>query len=170
MDGKVQIIRNFLTEEECFDMIIRYRNRLQQAKTLGHDSSQDKLIRNSKVYIWKDVDLEKKFKCTSMIFQFSEYGVLNHYNWHDDYDTNSHRKRKQTHVINLNKEYRGGEFELEQGIVELDVGDCLRFDSKLKHKVNPVLKGKRYSLTGWEFEEDSPKTLYNYLTNHEQNK
>ena len=71
---------------------------------------------------------------------------------HDDHKANGTRRRIETCIVNLNKEYRGGEFELEQGIVELNVGDCLRFDSKLKHKVNPVLKGKRYSLTGWVYE------------------
>ena len=149
----MKVIPKFFSEEECFNMIVNHRSKVKQAGVIGLDSNERRLVRNSKVYIWDhDVFLENKFQCTPMVFQFSEYSILNHYNWHDDHKANGTRRRIETCIVNLNKEYRGGEFELEQGIVELNVGDCLRFDSKLKHKVNPVLKGKRYSLTGWVYE------------------
>ena len=66
----------------------------------------------------------------------------------------------ETCVVPLNKEYQGGVFEIKgHDSIELNVGDCLRFDSRLEHRVNPVLKGKRYSLTGWVFKEDDPKNI-----------
>ena len=91
-----------------------------------------------------------------MVFQFSEYSKLNYYHWHNDFKTSRlHCKRVETCVIPLNKEYQGGVFEIKDyDSIELNVGDCLRFDSRLDHRVNPVLKGKRYSLTGWRFEEN----------------
>ena len=86
-----------------------------------------------------------------MTFQFSEYSKLNYYHWHNDFGTaQSNLKRTETCIILLNKEYQGGIFEIkDHDLIELNVGDCLRFDSKLDHRVKPVLKGKRYSLTGW---------------------
>ena len=52
--------------------------------------------------------------------------------------------------IKLKPDTGGGSFEIkDHDLIELNVGDCLRFDSKLDHRVKPVLKGKRYSLTGW---------------------
>ena len=166
MDKKIQIIRDFLTKEECFDLILAYRKKIQPARVLNNEVS---LERRSKVFIWSnDSELESRFnwsgmyKCTPvMIFQFSEYSKLNYYHWHNDYKTNQlNRKRTETWVISLNEEYQGGRFEIKgQNLIELNVGDCLKFDSRLEHRVNPVLKGKRYSLTGWIFKEDDPKNI-----------
>ena len=148
MDKKIQIIRDFLTKEECFDLILAYRKKIQPARVLNNEVS---LERRSKVFIWSnDSGLESRFNSSNMTFQFSEYSKLNYYHWHNDYQTLSNRKRIETCVIPLNVEYQGGVFEIKDyDSIELNVGDCLRFDSKLEHRVNPVLKGKRYSLTGW---------------------
>ena len=77
-----------------------------------------------------------------MTFQFSEYSKLNYYHWHNDFGTaQSNLKRTETCIILLNKEYQGGIFEIkDHDLIELNVGDCLRFDSKLDHRVKPVLK------------------------------
>ena len=159
MDGKICVIRNFLTEEECFNFIITYRKKVRRAGVINEEFSD---YRRSKVFIWhKDSFLENKFNCSNMIFQFSEYSKLNYYHWHNDFkSTQNNRKRVETCVVPLNKEYQGGVFEIKgHDSIELNVGDCLRFDSRLEHRVNPVLKGKRYSLTGWVFKEDDPKNI-----------
>ena len=154
MDKKIQIIRNFLTKEECFDFIINYRKKVQPARVLNRELSSE---RRSKVWVWgNDSIMESKFNSSNMIFQFSEYSKLNYYHWHNDSSTaQSDRKRIETCVIPLNKEYQGGIFEIkDHDLIELNVGDCLRFDSKLDHRVNPVLEGKRYSLTAWVVEQN----------------
>ena len=154
MDKKIQIIRDFLTKEECFDLILAYRKKIQPARVLNNEVS---LERRSKVFIWSnDPELESRFNSSDMVFQFSEYSKLNYYHWHNDFKSNNkNRKRIETCVIPLNKEYQGGVFEIkDHDPIELSVGDCLRFDSRLDHRVKPVLKGKRYSLTGWIFKED----------------
>ena len=159
MDKKIQIIRDFLTKEECFDLIITYRKKVQPARVLNSEFSME---RRSKVFIWSnDSVMESKFNSTDMVFQFSEYSKLNYYHWHNDYKSNArNRKRTETCVIPLNKEYQGGLFEIKgHDLIELNVGDCLRFDSRLDHRVKPVLKGKRYSLTAWVFEDDDPKNI-----------
>jgi predicted 2-oxoglutarate/Fe(II)-dependent dioxygenase YbiX len=149
MDKKIQIIRDFLTKEECFDLIITYRKKVQRARVINNEFSAE---RRSKVFIWSnDSELESRFNSSNMTFQFSEYSKLNYYHWHNDFGTaQSNLKRTETCIILLNKEYQGGIFEIkDHDLIELNVGDCLRFDSKLDHRVKPVLKGKRYSLTGW---------------------
>ena len=167
MDGKICVIRNFLTEEECFDFIINYKNKVRRAGVINQEFSDH---RRSKVFIWyKDSYLEIKFNCSNMIFQFSEYSKLNYYHWHNDFNTSqSDRKRIETCVVPLNKEYQGGLFEIEnQDPIELNVGDCLIFDSKLEHRVKPVLKGKRYSLTAWNVEQKTMKHYFeDKIVNH----
>lgn len=171
MDKKIQIIRDFLTKEECFDLILAYRKKIQIARVLNNELSPE---RKSKVFVWgNDSIMESKFNSSNMIFQFSEYSKLNYYHWHNDFNTTqSDRKRIETCVISLNDEYQGGSFEIkDHDPIELNVGDCLRFDSKLEHRVNPVLKGKRYSLTGWVIQQNSIKhnfedEIYKHLNNH----
>ena len=167
MDGKICVIRNFLTEEECFDFIVTYKNKVRRAGFINNEFSYE---RRSKVFIWKnDSVLENKFNSHDMVFQFSEYSKLNYYHWHNDFNTSqSDRKRIETCVVPLNKEYQGGLFEIEnQDPIELNVGDCLIFDSKLEHRVKPVLKGKRYSLTAWNVEQKTMKHYFeDKIVNH----
>ena len=167
MDKKIRIIKNFLTKEECFDFIINYRKKVHPAKIINGEFSSE---RKSKVWIWgNDSVMDNKFNSSGMTFQFSEYSKLNYYHWHNDYQTRKIRKRIETCIVPLNKEYQGGNFEIkDQDPIGLNIGDCLRFDSRLEHRVTPVLKGKRYSLTAWTLEQDSPETLYNYLTKHDE--
>ena len=148
----MKIIQKFFSEEECFNLILSHKNKVDTALTI--DYGYNPRIRKTKVFIWShDVNLENKFQSSPMVFQFAEYSILDHYAWHNDYGTHNNRKRIETCIINLNKEYEGGEFELENhGKVELSVGDCLRFDSRIEHRVHPVTKGKRYSLTGWVYD------------------
>ena len=35
------------------------------------------------------------------------------------------------------------------GIYNLDIGDCLSFDSTLEHQALPIISGIRYSLVAW---------------------
>ena len=112
MDKKIQIIRDFLTKEECFDLIITCRKKVQRARVINSEFSTE---RRSKVFIWSnDSELESKFNSSNMIFQFSEYSKLNYYHWHNDFSTaQSDRKRIETCVIPLNDEYQGGFFEIK---------------------------------------------------------
>jgi PKHD-type hydroxylase len=50
------------------------------------------------------------------------------------------------------KEYEGGQLELRHPDVPQNftkAGDALLFNSGLEHRVTPVTKGTRYSLTCW---------------------
>lgn len=153
MDTKIHITRGFFTEDECFDLILKYRNNLKWATTLGGFNPYDSEIRITKNKLWKnDTDLENKFQRTPLIFQFSEYAKGHFYTWHTDYNTTDSKfKRLKTGIVLLNNEFEGGEFELEHyGICDLGIGDCLWFDARLMHQVKPITDGIRYSLVIWQ--------------------
>ncbi|MDA7496083.1 2OG-Fe(II) oxygenase [bacterium] len=90
--------------------------------------------------------------------QFGEYkgDTKSFYDWHDDvlYETNFKHLRKLSLIVLLNNssEYKGGKLELDLPDFPKNfnqAGDALLFPSFLKHKVNPVQEGTRYSLVCW---------------------
>jgi PKHD-type hydroxylase len=104
--------------------------------------------------------------------QFTIYKKGQHYDWHvDSYnepynrpdDQNIHGKiRKLSCVISLSnpKDYKGGNFlfQLNHGNEKDEVylcneikekGSIIVFPSFIKHKVEPVTSGTRYSLVNW---------------------
>jgi len=100
----------------------------------------------------------------SEIPQFATYKEGGKYDWHIDIgieDKDSILFRKLTLVVNLNDNYEGGEFQL-QGLFppsSVDnsytlkdlkrVGSIVVIPSFLYHRVMPVTKGTRHSLTCW---------------------
>ena len=151
MGSKVQITRENLTEDECFELILKKRNKLKWATTLSFNP-YDSEIRISKNRIWKnDKELENKFQKSPLLFQLCEYSKGHFYTWHSDYDTRDPKlKRLKTGIVLLNEDFEGGEFELEHyGICDLRMGDILWFDARLLHQVKPITDGIRYSLAIW---------------------
>jgi len=51
--------------------------------------------------------------------------------------------------ILLNEDFKGGEFVMNDIVPLNKTGQILIFPSTIKHKVNPVTQGTRYSLVGW---------------------
>ncbi len=98
-------------------------------------------------------DLKNHFE-----FQLIKYDIGGNYNWHCDYGIAPKRglSRKLSMSIQLTppEEYHGGELQVvDYGNHTLtipgDLGTVIVFDSKLPHKVWPVVWGKRISLVGW---------------------
>jgi hypothetical protein len=56
-------------------------------------------------------------------------------------------------IVSLNDDYTGGgtHFYSTNDTVKLDVGDCLIFSGKNKHKGNKIFSGQRYILAGFIF-------------------
>ena len=84
---------------------------------------------------------------------YNVYGTNGEYDWH--VDANKENKpfdMKLTCLLNLSEEpYEGGEFKLI-GVDEktkFDSGEGLIVNSLMAHKVTPVTKGERISLTYW---------------------
>ena len=88
--------------------------------------------------------------CNLNIYKSSNLGE---YNWHVDESRTPYIDIKLTVLINLSvKKYEGGNFFIfkngERQITELNnPGDVLMFKSYLAHKVTPVTKGERRTLT-----------------------
>ena len=91
-------------------------------------------------------------------FQLIKYDIGGNYNWHCDYGIAPKRglSRKLSMSIQLtpSEEYHGGELQVvDYGNHTLtipgDLGTVIVFDSKLPHKVWPVVWGQRISLVGW---------------------
>ena len=94
--------------------------------------------------------------------QFTQYDGKKeqNYRWHTDNHLDFTREtvRKVSFTILLNDDFKGGEFETENGApdtpdriqtAKLNKGDMIVFPSYVFHQVKPVTKGIRYSLVGW---------------------
>ena len=101
---------------------------------------------------WK-YDLEDVFE-----FQLIKYDIGGNYNWHCDYGTAERpgliRKLSMSIQLTPPEEYHGGELQVVDYsnrtiTIPTDLGTVVVFDSKLPHKVWPVVWGQRISLVGW---------------------
>jgi len=94
--------------------------------------------------------------------QFAKYDEKDkgHYDWHIDtsWVTDVFFHRKLTMVVQLSdpSEYEGGDFEIkesgatEEQLIEMkQKGSVIVFPSFLEHRVTPVTKGRRMSMTSW---------------------
>ena len=84
---------------------------------------------------------------------YNVYGTGGKYDWHIDGNTEGIQDMKLTCLLNLSEEpYEGGELFLindQKNPTEFSSGMGIVFNSMLAHKVTPVTKGKRISLTYW---------------------
>ena len=98
-------------------------------------------------------DLEDVFE-----FQLIKYDIGGNYNWHCDYGTAKRpgliRKLSMSIQLTPPEEYHGGELQVvnygnHTVTIPNTSGTVVVFDSKLPHKVWPVVWGQRLSLVGW---------------------
>lgn len=95
--------------------------------------------------------------------QLSKYTEGEKYGWHYDMMPGN-KMRKLTFTASLNDDYEGGNFQFSWGkpnwkykkrIIEEPAlktkGKFIVFPSYYFHRVMPVTKGTRYSLTGWAY-------------------
>ena len=91
-------------------------------------------------------------------FQLIKYDIGGNYNWHCDYGTSKRpgliRKLSMSIQLTPPEEYHGGELSVvNYGNHTVNIpsrlGTVIVFDSKLPHKVWPVVWGQRLSLVGW---------------------
>ena len=144
--------RHILSKEECFDIIVKFRKHLKTSTVIS-STPLNKQIRHSKSAFFESDDINTRLSLRKVRFQFTEYHKTGFYRWHKD-DCNG---RIVTHIIALNKEYKGGELQLmhygQEVTIRLNVGECYTFPSEVLHRVQPVLSGVRYSLVGWEVDK-----------------
>jgi len=81
---------------------------------------------------------------------YNVYGIEGEYDWHIDAISEKAYDIKLTCLLNLSEEpYEGGEFHLinSKEKIKFDSGMGLIFHSMIAHKVTPVTKGERTTLT-----------------------
>jgi PKHD-type hydroxylase len=88
--------------------------------------------------------------------QYTEYPEGGFYDWHVDNDVNMQneppvRKISMTCLLSPESEFEGGDLELmaEGKIAKLKQGHAVFFASFIRHRVKPVIKGRRQSLVMW---------------------
>ena len=171
-----KIIDNFLTKEQCEDIITKMKDNAKQnegakintGEIVGPVSRQCKLNwlpykENESTYqtinsMVDQVNLEHfgfdKLD-TNELAQYTEYETNGYYDWH--FDTNVHtigdkiRKISMTLLLNDPSEFEGGDLQLmgPGKTVPLKQGHAIIFASFLNHRVNPVKRGIRQSLVVW---------------------
>lgn len=90
--------------------------------------------------------------------QITHYDKDGHYIWHSDYGTSNDqrytRKLSATLLITDPSEYEGGELEFVDYHNNLlrspkEKGTLVIFDSRIPHRVTPIVKGRRTSIVAW---------------------
>jgi len=85
-------------------------------------------------------------------FNYNVYGTGGEYDWHLDATTSSVYDMKLTCLLNLSEEpYEGGDFYVLSADekIPFNSGEGLILNSLITHKVTPVTKGERITLTYW---------------------
>ena len=86
-------------------------------------------------------------------FNYNVYDKNGEYDWHTDVTKNKVRDIKLTCLLNLSEEtYEGGEFRTigkPNENIKFTSGMGLIFNPMIAHKVTPVTKGERITLTYW---------------------
>jgi len=86
------------------------------------------------------------------VLNYNVYGTNGEYDWHIDANGKSFYDLKLTCLLNLSEEpYEGGEFHTINSNEkhEFTSGMGLVLNSLIAHKVTPVTKGERITLTYW---------------------
>jgi predicted 2-oxoglutarate/Fe(II)-dependent dioxygenase YbiX len=86
------------------------------------------------------------------ILNYNVYGTGDEYGWHIDATHDKIFDMKLTCLLNLSEEpYEGGEFHTmsTNEKIEFTSGMMLVFTSLISHKVTPITKGERRTLTYW---------------------
>jgi PKHD-type hydroxylase len=173
MIGNIDIFENFLSPEECDSILNKCTEELILSDaTVYSDRSNNvsaKTTRKSSVGWISDLGflnerLTKKLRETFNIngievtglgdYQFTEYKEGEYFDWHTDSTDTIYRDRFVSIVIQLNDIYEGGILEIKNTKGELvpienKIGTLYIFNSRLLHRVTPILNGVRYSLVNW---------------------
>jgi PKHD-type hydroxylase len=173
MIDNIDIFENFLSPEECDVILNKCKGelKLSDARVYFDKSKAAPTKKNRKSSIGWISDLgflnerltnklRETFNINGMEvtglgnFQFTEYKEGEYFNWHTDGTDVIFRDRFASIVIQLNNTYEGGILEIKnsngkQVPIENKIGTLYIFNSRLSHRVTPVLSGVRYSLVNW---------------------
>lgn len=161
---------NFLSSEECDQAVKFYKKNIRKFDDLGTAYKKVNSFQcntnDSDIYLPKFNSLTRTINERIYGFDINKYpnGVNlnmyseenNNYDWHiDSTDFGELTDLKLTFIINVSEsEYEGGDFLLSPGkpFVAKEFrkkGTAIIFPSFLPHKVSPVTKGERISISAW---------------------
>jgi len=164
---------------EFCQAIIKLSDELTEQEALVRDGSKVEQIRSNSIFAIDDAGFMQTVLYTVLAanlqqgwnfdiqgvqpLQLSKYTVGEKYSWHLDYD-HMEQTRKLTFNVVLNDDYEGGDFQFSWGSPSASYkkrvinekamkipGRIIVFPSYYYHRVTPVTKGVRYSLTGWAY-------------------
>lgn len=179
--SNVIIVKNFLSEAECLEVLESSLTNLKLYDAEIYGKNELEVVtemRKSKICFVTDMGFIndrlkslvkekiklKGFDTTNLYdFQFTEYDLGGHFDWHVDSTNEIYPDRYYSCVILLNNNYDGGELEIientETITIEKSIGDLIAFPSVYSHRVSPVLEGKRYTLVNWVMvDKTNPKS------------
>ena len=90
--------------------------------------------------------------------QFLKYNVGGMYDWHCDYGVSEHpggpRKLSLSLQLSSPWDYNGGDVLImdwynREHPMDRELGAVMVFDSRVPHKVAPIVDGERYSVVAW---------------------
>ena len=166
--------KNFFNKKEVLDLNKLINKHKLTEKVVGQDPKAGNSIKTSKVYwvFYKNIKdkIEKLidnvldinqhnfgynlFEIRNPLLNYNIYNKGGEYSFHSDGATSPSHDIKLTLLINIStKQYTGGEFCLLRSEIPslisdfIEPGDVILLRSHLLHKVNPVKKGTRESLT-----------------------
>jgi PKHD-type hydroxylase len=173
MIDNIDIFENFISPEECSFILNKCKEELtlSDAQVYVKESNSRVTAKTRKSSIGWITDLgflnerltnilKETFNINGMEvtnlgdFQFTEYKKDDYFNWHTDANNDVYRDRFTSIVIQLNDTYKGGTLEIknikeELVPIENRIGTLYIFNSRLLHRVAPVVEGVRYSLVNW---------------------
>jgi Rps23 Pro-64 3,4-dihydroxylase Tpa1-like proline 4-hydroxylase len=142
MKASFQIHRDYFDKEFCdyiienYESISEYTPRSTWKAWTVKPESIDKLVDKVKNLVPSNLE------CTWI--NITKYNTGEHLRMHND------SKSKFTVVVNLNDNYKGGEFITYKREHTLNTGDVITFNgNRVKHGVKEVTEGTRYSLNYW---------------------
>jgi PKHD-type hydroxylase len=150
------------TPEQCQDIINAGRAEPRQEASVGNKQGIRGGIVNTKTrtsHIRKATNGNHfgfdGMQITEMA-QYTEYPEGGFYEWHVDNDVNCQneppvRKISMTCLLSPEHEFEGGDLELmaEGKVAKLKQGHAIFFASFIRHRVKPVIRGRRQSLVMW---------------------
>lgn len=152
----IKIYDNFVTDDESNELIEYYNSNIH-----------NEIYTKSKIYTFKSVGVSEqnysKFKISKKIkliqTQLIRIQLINNSIKTNEY-MHSHTSY-WTYLVFLNDNFEGGELVLEDKIITPVKNQMIIFSGKLKHKVNNVVNGNRYTLIS--FTDKTPSMLNTIL-------
>jgi predicted 2-oxoglutarate/Fe(II)-dependent dioxygenase YbiX len=166
----IKVIENFLTEEECSQIIksnetqLKHTNLVTETNHTPYNTSKRESLTT-----YTDVDTLEE-KVTSIVsqdyeglrinipverlpFELIKYEIGHHFEWHTDVVNKKRTREVVSCIIFLNNQYKGGNLLIKEGnvthIITKKTGTLCIFPSKYRHKVTKVEAGDRYTLCCW---------------------